>query len=110
MTRALRKCRITTPGSVECKDKARTAQFLSVFLPFREGNDETLPEIKRLEGQGAVGVRLAWPDGAEDLISFRTDPEARLVGAGGMESDGSVFARGTDSQGRTVRSLTQPLK
>jgi hypothetical protein len=87
---------------------ARSAHFLSVFLPFREGKSDSLPEIERVDGQGAVGVRLAWQDGAQDMIGFRTDWDARSITCGGLKSDAAVFAQGTDSQGRTVRQLEQP--
>jgi len=88
--------------------EARSARFLSVFLPFREGGEEKLPQVERLEGEGAVGVRLAWPDGAVDVVGFRTDPEAKTVRCGEMASDGAVFAQGTDSGGRIVRRIEQP--
>ncbi len=87
---------------------ARSANFLSVFLPFREGDEDNLPKIERLAGEGAVGVRLAWPDGATDVVGFRTDSDANTVRCGGMASEGVAFARGTDSQGRSLRKIEQP--
>jgi len=94
--------------SASTVDAARSARFLSVFLPFREGTEDKLPEVERLEGEGAVGVRLAWPDGVADVVGFRTNPEAKIVRCGGMTGDGAVFAHGTDSQGRPLRSIEQP--
>ncbi len=94
--------------SASTVDAAQSATFLSVFLPFREGAEDELPKVERLTGEGAVGVRLAWPDGAVDMVGFRTDREAKIVRCGGMESDGVVFARGVDSEGHTVRKIEQP--
>lgn len=94
--------------SASTVDAARSARFLSVFLPFREGAEDELPKVEKLAGEGAVGVRLTWPDGTVDVVGFRTDPEAKTVRSGGLESQGVVFAKGTDSAGRTCRKIEQP--
>ena len=55
-----------------------------------------------------MGVRLTWPDGAADLVGFRTDPDAKTVRCGGMASDG-VCVRPRDRCPRTpLRSIEQP--
>ena len=84
---------------------AVSAQFLSVLLPHREGQDDTLPKVELLQGSGAVGVRLTASDGAREIIAFRTDQEADVVSCGGIESSGQVFAQGTDEAGQVARNL-----
>jgi hypothetical protein len=55
-----------------------------------------------------VGVKLTARDGAEDVVAFRTDREAKAVACGGVESAGRVFARGKDSKGAVSRCFTYP--
>ena len=86
---------------------ARSQQFLAVLLVHRGGREETLPAVQLLTGSGAVGVRLTAPDGATDIVAFRTDERAATVACGGLESAARVFARGCDKRGQVTRSLTQ---
>ena len=87
---------------------ARSTRFLAVLLPFRTGTDDRLPKVELLEGRGAVGVRLTASDGSEDVVAFRTDPQAKVVTCGGVEGAGLVFAQGKDKAGQIVRRFTHP--
>jgi len=87
---------------------ARSTRFLAVLMPHRLGKEDALPEVELLSGQGAVGVRLTSPDGAQDVVGFRVSGEATTVTCGGIESTGRVFARGKDKDGTTCRRFTHP--
>jgi hypothetical protein len=86
---------------------ARGKHFLAVMLVHRLGQESTLPAVELVHGTGAVGVRLTARDGAADIVAFRTDEQAAAVACGGIECAGRVFARGTDKDGRLLRSITQ---
>ena len=49
--------------SVSTVDVAPSAGFLSVFLPYREGAEDQLPKVKRLDGEGAVVYACRGPTG-----------------------------------------------
>jgi hypothetical protein len=87
-------------------EPAPSARYLAVLIVRRKGQDDTLPVTELIEGRGAVGARLKAPDGSEDMVGFRTDGETQTISCGGIDSAGRVFAKGTDKDGRTVRSLT----
>jgi len=89
-------------------EPARQARFLAVLLPYREGKEAGLPRVELIQGAGAVGVKLTARDGAEDVVAFRTDREAKAVACGGVESAGRVFAQGKDSKGAVTRCFTYP--
>jgi hypothetical protein len=55
-----------------------------------------------------LGVKLAVRDGSQDIVAFRTDPDAEKVVCGGIESTGQVFAEGKDRSGRTIRRFALP--
>ena len=82
---------------------ASRAQFLSVFLVHREGEDERLPGVKLERGTSAVGVKLVGRDGSWDVVAFRTDRDAAKAACAGIQSDAEVFAEGKDHDGRTIR-------
>jgi len=84
---------------------AAAARFLTVFLPHRLGKDADLPEVGRLDGEGAVGVRLVFRDGREDIVAFRTDAAAKRVACGGLRSDGRIFALGRAADRTVARRL-----
>ena len=87
------------------KEPAASQQFLAVMLVHRSDGETALPTVQFVSGTGALGVRLTAPDGATDLVAFRTDPQAPRVVCGGIESTGRVFAQGADRQGRPTRRL-----
>jgi len=87
---------------------ARSTRFLAVLMPHRQGKEDTLPKVELLPGQGAAGVRLTSPDGAQDVVGFRISGEDTTVTCGGIESSGRVFARGKDKDGKTRRRFTHP--
>jgi hypothetical protein len=87
---------------------ATTTQFLSTFVVYRAQGEAKPPEVRLLEGSGAVGVRLARNDGAYDVVAFRTDPEAGEVSCGELTSAARVFAGGYDKSGDVVRKLEIP--
>jgi hypothetical protein len=80
-------------------------RFLAVLLPHRIGEEAKLPRVDLLEGKGAAGVRLSFPDGSEDLVAFRLEPAPGTSACGGLESDGRVFARGLRKDGTVARRL-----
>jgi hypothetical protein len=84
---------------------AATAQFLTVLLPHRQGREATLPKVELRRGEGALGVRLVHPNGAEDVVAFRTDPAAPTVECAGLRSDGRAFGRGRGREGPLTRTL-----
>ncbi|MGB4729078.1 MAG: DUF4962 domain-containing protein [Thermogutta sp.] len=86
---------------------AQRVHYLAVFLPHRVGQSATLPRVELIRGEGAVGVRLKATDESEDLVGFRTDPQATKVRIAKLESEGRVFAEGKDAQGKPRRSLCQ---
>lgn len=94
------------------------ARFLTVLVPYRVGEEDALPEIELVSGQGASGARIrrgartagAGPPGPvggalEDLVLFRTDPSRALVRCAGEEFEGRVLAVGRDGSGRVLRRL-----
>lgn len=89
---------------------APEGRFLAVLLPHRLGSESELPKVELLEGTGAVGVQLTTPDGARDLVAFRTDPQTPTATCGGVEVPGQVLAVGKDPKGQTIRRLTQPVR
>lgn len=89
---------------------AQRQQFLAVMLVHHQGEESALPQVERVSGRGAVGVRLTAADGATDLVAFRTDLQAAAVACGGVESTGRVFAQGKDKDGHVIRSLTHGEK
>jgi hypothetical protein len=80
-------------------------QFLAVLLPHRIGKEEVLPKVELVRGQGALGVKLAFSDGAEELVVFRSDAQAKTAECGGLQSDARVFARRRDRSGHITRRL-----
>jgi hypothetical protein len=89
---------------------APSAQFLTVLLPHRQGEEDLLPRVEPVPGQGAVGVRLTSPNGAQDVVAFRTSSEPTTVSCNGIKSAGRVFAQGRDKHGKTIRRFTFPVK
>lgn len=74
-------------GTVRPEPRAR---FLAVLLPHRLGQEATLPRVERAGGD-AGGVRLTFPDGAEDVVLFLPGAGSRLrVEARGTRKDGTV--------------------
>ena len=82
-----------------------SAQFLSVLMPHRLGAESKLPKIELVPGKGALGVRLTTPDGFEDLVAFRTGPDAKTAESASLRSDARVFARGRAADGAVLRHL-----
>ncbi|MBI5818407.1 MAG: DUF4962 domain-containing protein [Verrucomicrobia bacterium] len=82
-----------------------TGRFLSVLTPHRVGSDSPVTKMELVQGDGAVGVRLQTADGAEDVVIFRTNAEARTVSCAGLRSDALVFARGRAKDGSVKRRL-----
>ncbi|MDH7570706.1 MAG: hypothetical protein QHJ73_14090, partial [Armatimonadota bacterium] len=79
------------------------AHFLTVFLPHRVGAEETLPRVERAEGRGALGVRLLFPDGTEEVVAFRT-ADRGTVECAGVRDSARVFAVGR-KDGKETRRL-----
>lgn len=71
-----------------------TANFLVVLMPHRAGETSGLPRVTRVEGEGVLGVSLAWLDGRRDLIGFRRSGRRDPVRLEGVEADATAFAVG----------------
>lgn len=82
---------------------ATSGQFLAVLMPHRVGREATLPRAALVRGRGALGARLSFPDGSEELVGFRTDAGAKAIECGGFESDGRVLAGRRDKNGAVTR-------
>jgi hypothetical protein len=76
-----------------------------VLTPHRVGGEPPVAKVELVQGDGAVGVRLRFPDGAEDVVAFRTDADAEIVSCGGLRSDALAFARGRTKDGAVKRRL-----
>lgn len=63
---------------------AKTAEFLTVLLPAKTGEEAALPRTSRWE----QGAQLAWPDGSTTLVGFA----AGNTRASGIETDARMFA------------------
>jgi hypothetical protein len=87
---------------------SESGRFLAVLLPHRDGDRNDLPRVAVVEGQGAIGVRLSSSAGGEHLVAFRTDPEAKTVSCGGLQSASNVFARHRDQHGQVDRRFEFP--
>ena len=74
-------------------------------MPHRVGREATLPQAGLVRGRGAIGARLSFPDGSEELVAFRTDASAKVTECGGFESDGRVLACRRDKNGAVTRHL-----
>lgn len=92
-----------TASTVRAEEKGH---FLTVLMPYRVGQEPALPKVELLQGQGAVGVRLIFPDGAEDQVAFRTDALAKEVQCGDLKGTGRVLARGRRKEGTLWRELS----
>ncbi len=68
--------------------------FLTVLLPHRAGETTNLPRLTRVEGEGAGGVSLVWPDGRRDVVGFRWPGRTDPVRLEGIEADAAAFAVG----------------
>jgi hypothetical protein len=82
-----------------------TGRFLTVLTPHRAGSDSPVAKTELVQGDGAVGVRLRFADGAEDVVAFRANAAADTVTCGGLRSDALVFARGRAKDGKVKRRL-----
>ena len=94
--------------TAETSTAAKRGRYLAVLLAHRKGREDALPEVELVEGDGAVGVRLTAPDGAGDLVAFRTSGEKETLACGEEDFNGRVFAVGKDQRGREVRRLEVP--
>jgi len=81
-----------------------TMQFVTVLMSYRIGNESSLPKTELVRGDGAVGVKLTAPDGAEDIVAFRAG-DAKTITCAGLRSDARVFARGVKKDGSVSRQL-----
>ncbi len=81
------------------------AQFVSVMMPHRAGREPAVTKTALLQGEGAIGVYLLAADGSDDIVVFRTNPNAGTVSCGGMRSDAQAFALGRTNDGSVKRRL-----
>lgn len=81
--------------------------FLTVLMPHRSGESARLPRMTRVEGEGALGVALVWPDGRRDLVGFRRPGRRGVVRLGSFEADAPAFAVNT-APGGLERAIIWP--
>jgi len=75
------------------------------LMPHRAGEAAGLPRVTRVEGEGALGVALFWPDGRRDLVGFRRPGRTGAVRLEGIEADAAAFAVATAPGGVVRRWL-----
>jgi len=81
-----------------------TMQFVTVLMPYRIGNEASLPRAELVRGDSAIAVKLTAPDGSQDIVAFRTGA-AKTAACAGLRSDARVFARGVRNDGSVSRRL-----
>ncbi len=79
----------TTISFTEARNEA---EFLSVLLPARAGEEEGLPETRHLLSDSARGVELTFPDGRQTVVGFALPGVTGRIALEGFSSDGHIFA------------------
>ena len=90
------------------KRPEKSARFLTVLLPHRMGKESSLPTVESLTGTGAVGVRLRFPNGDQELVAFRVDSVSKDINCAGLRGEGDVLARRTSGEGKVVQQFRSP--
>ena len=88
-------------------DPAKAVEFLSVLLPYRKGNRESLPVTRYLESPTALGVELKWADGSRCIVGFATPDANPPYGLDGISFDTGIHAIRWNPDG-TVAAVSSP--
>lgn len=75
------------------------AEFLTVLLPARAGEDDALPRTRHIISDTARGVELTFPDGRRTLVGFALPGVDRDVSLEGLTSNARVFALNWSADG-----------
>ncbi len=86
----------TTASYTEARNEA---EFLSVLMPSRAGEENDLPETRNLISDTARGVELTFPDGRQTVIGFALPGVTGAIELEGFSSDCQIFAVTIDAEG-----------
>jgi len=90
---------------------SREAEFLSVLLPARAGDEGHLPATEQRLTDSVRAVELTWADGSRTVVGFRRPGVEGSLTLGEIQTDADVFAvsyaadgtvKGTMSHGGTM--------
>ncbi|HID06597.1 MAG TPA: DUF4962 domain-containing protein, partial [Armatimonadetes bacterium] len=86
--------------------KVADAQFLTVLMPYRTGEEGNLPRVHAIDSEQVAALELIHDDG-RDLIAFRREAvkQGGAVRVNDAVSDASAFAIGFDTHGGIKRWL-----
>ena len=79
----------TTVAFTEARNEA---EFLSVLMPARAGEEHALPETRHLPSDTARGVELTFADGRRTIVGFALPGVTGPIALEGFSSDGHIFA------------------
>ena len=68
------------------------AEFLTVLLPARAGEEDALPSTRHLVSDSARGVELNFPDGRRTVVGFALPHAQGPIDLEGFRSDARIFA------------------
>jgi hypothetical protein len=68
------------------------AEFLSVLMPARAGEQGVLPTSRHLISDTARGVELTFPDGSQTIVGFALPGTTGAIALEGFSSDAHIFA------------------
>jgi len=83
---------------------SKQQQFISVLLPYRAGNEASLPTVRLIEGTGCRVVELQTPH-ARHVVLLRNPGETAPISANGSQSKGKIFAAGFSAAGKATGTL-----
>ena len=71
---------------------ATEAEFLTVLLPVRAGEEDALPRTRHLLSETARGVELTFADGRRVIVGFALPGAEAPISLEGFGTDGRIFA------------------
>jgi hypothetical protein len=89
------------------REPAKEAEFLSVLLPAKAGEEGQLPEVRALETETARGVELTYRDRSKAIIGFAKPGIAGDVNLEDVAGDARVFGVSRDGQGHAKAWLVE---
>ncbi|MBM3472826.1 MAG: DUF4962 domain-containing protein [Armatimonadetes bacterium] len=89
------------------REPAQEAQFLTVLLPAKAGQEGRLPTLKALETGTARGVELTYADGSRAIVGFAKPGATGDVRLADVTSNARVFAVRWDAKGSVKASMVE---
>ena len=86
-------------------EKAEAVRYLSVLIPYKDGNGGDLPRVTATPGDGVLGVKIEDAEGV-CYVTFKTDTARETVTAGPATSDADVFAVRLDADGTVGKTFS----